>query len=756
MKNKKFKNAIIAGAFLASPLVFTTHGYAATTSFTDIDGSYAKDAINELVNAGIISGKGNGIYDPSGTLTREQFARILASSLGLDVSNPSKISKFSDVSTSDWAYPFIDALAKKNIFMGYPDGKFRGGRSLSRAHMAQLFVKSLDVDVSGYGKKLKFTDKIPVDYQDAIGFAVENGLMKGKPNGTFDPTGNATREQAAVVTATFIKVKDVIQKPNPTPEPEPKPEPEPTPDSGSSSGSGSGLSSQQIAINKIDKIVKDADASKITLNDINVAIKGKSVKTVEGNIDVYRDVISSAEDAGLNSAEKIANMVADVNTTLDKQVTEGITVTGGTDFRYRLLTDPSMFNVSGVSKVVSWATPMNDSFTSSDIYGILKSVPSIDSGYFFSIPTTTPLKLKPNVVGVYQVLFVYVGEDKQVLGYSLHNDISVTNNHLPVVNELWTAPEFTISQEEILDLTELFSDVDGDELTYSVEALDDAIATVTEGEENEKPTIHPIATGMARFKITVNDGNGGSTETTVSVTINPANSTGGETGSGGDTGTGEDTDSGNSEPENHVPEKIGAIGNRNVLIGAGNLIVPTTGIFTDQDDDSLSLSALSDDDSIATVVVRGTDLVITPVGVGAATITLTVSDGKGGTAQDSFIVSVAAPIVASMTMAYSDKPEELISTLKDGAQPWKHFILTLKDDTLAPGFNPTADIEFGGDLSGLTMNGYLGMGSEQVLLDGVHGTLSHTTGQGTITIKGRALQSGKDLILTINVIPAED
>lgn len=105
-----------------------------------------------------------------------------------------------------------------------------------------------------------------------------------------------------------------------------------------------------------------------------------------------------------------------------------------------------------------------------------------------------------------------------------------------------------------------------------------------------------------------------------------------------------------------------------------------------------------------------------------------------------------------MTMAYSDNPDVIISTLMEGVQPWKHFILTLNGDTFAFGFNPMADIEFGGDLSGLTMNGYQNRGSNQVLLDGVHGTITRTTGQGTITIKGSALQGGNDLTLTFNVI----
>jgi transcriptional regulator CtsR len=38
---------------------------------TDISDSYAEDAINELVEKGILTGKENNLFDPTGNITRQ-------------------------------------------------------------------------------------------------------------------------------------------------------------------------------------------------------------------------------------------------------------------------------------------------------------------------------------------------------------------------------------------------------------------------------------------------------------------------------------------------------------------------------------------------------------------------------------------------------------------------------------------------------------------------------------------------------------
>lgn len=77
-----------------------------------------------------------------------------------------------------------------------------------------------------------------------------------------------------------------------------------------------------------------------------------------------------------------------------------------------------------------------------------------------------------------------------------------------------------------------------------------------------------------------------------------------------------------------------------------NKTVALSSYFSDVDGDALTYSASSNAVSVATVAVSGSILTITPAGLGSATITVTASDGKGGTVSTNFTVTVTnqAPI----------------------------------------------------------------------------------------------------------------
>lgn len=50
----------------------------------------------------------------------------------------------SDVSPDHWAYEAVERLAERGLVMGYPDGRFLGGRSLTRYEMATIIKRVLD------------------------------------------------------------------------------------------------------------------------------------------------------------------------------------------------------------------------------------------------------------------------------------------------------------------------------------------------------------------------------------------------------------------------------------------------------------------------------------------------------------------------------------------------------------------------------------------------------------------------------------
>ncbi|MBV9439249.1 MAG: S-layer homology domain-containing protein, partial [Candidatus Eremiobacteraeota bacterium] len=99
-------------------------------------------------------------------------------SLGKDAS----ATPFSDVPASHWAYQAIQSLAADGLVEGYPDGKFKGDRPLTRYEMAVLVARviaKLQANGAGYASKAdldklqKLIDALK-DELDSLGVRVTN------------------------------------------------------------------------------------------------------------------------------------------------------------------------------------------------------------------------------------------------------------------------------------------------------------------------------------------------------------------------------------------------------------------------------------------------------------------------------------------------------------------------------------------------------------------------------------------------------
>lgn len=222
--NKKLVFKVMTTAALLSACAFPA---SAATTLTDIEGSYAKDAINQLVQQGIINGKGDGKFDPTGKIERQDFAIILAKALSLDMGSAPATPTFSDVPTSHYSYKAVEAAVKAGIIHGKGNGIFGNGENLSRQDMAVLFVRALGVDAKGLGADLEFKDANKISWyaQDYVAAAVEMGLINGNGDGTFNPTGSADRQAVAQVAAKFLTKAEELKNQAPAPSEEEVKEP---------------------------------------------------------------------------------------------------------------------------------------------------------------------------------------------------------------------------------------------------------------------------------------------------------------------------------------------------------------------------------------------------------------------------------------------------------------------------------------------------------------------------------------------------
>ena len=103
-------------------------------------------------------------------------------------------------------------------------------------------------------------------------------------------------------------------------------------------------------------------------------------------------------------------------------------------------------------------------------------------------------------------------------------------------------------------------------------------------------------------------------------------------------------------PPNQPPTVASAIADATIVSESGSQQVSLSGVFSDADNDALSVTAVSSDGARATVSVAAdyASLTVTAQARGTATIMVTADDGNGGTVSDAFTVTVkAAPVVAS-------------------------------------------------------------------------------------------------------------
>ena len=97
-----------------------------------------------------------------------------------------------------------------------------------------------------------------------------------------------------------------------------------------------------------------------------------------------------------------------------------------------------------------------------------------------------------------------------------------------------------------------------------------------------------------------------------------------------------------NETRNRPPAPVGTLAPVMLPVGGGAAAVDAAAAFRDEEGDTLTWAAVSSSPEVATVSVSGSTVTVTPLAVGETTVTVTVTDagGSGGTAAQSFRVTV--------------------------------------------------------------------------------------------------------------------
>ncbi len=130
--------------------LLTVNVFAETVTFPDVaDDNPYKGAIYSLAEAGIINGiEENGVlnFKPENTITRAEFAKLIAVKLAGNVTLTETTAQFPDVAQDYWANPYIAYAVKAGIINGNPDGTFRPFNPVTYGEAIKMLVCA-----KGYG-----------------------------------------------------------------------------------------------------------------------------------------------------------------------------------------------------------------------------------------------------------------------------------------------------------------------------------------------------------------------------------------------------------------------------------------------------------------------------------------------------------------------------------------------------------------------------------------------------------------------------
>ncbi|NLB17194.1 MAG: S-layer homology domain-containing protein, partial [Syntrophomonadaceae bacterium] len=184
--------------------------------FKDVNvNHWAYKYIMWMRNKDIVHGIGNDMFNPNGTVTRAEFAKMMVRTLDIDIYSPSKPT-FDDVNKKNWEYPYVES--SKNYLTYYKTSTGNYFKSLEpsvREDMAVALVKALgyqneDVDLDILDQFADASEITPslIKY---VALSVEFGLMKGYPKDGklyFGPMGNLTRAEASTLLYRAFVVKE--------------------------------------------------------------------------------------------------------------------------------------------------------------------------------------------------------------------------------------------------------------------------------------------------------------------------------------------------------------------------------------------------------------------------------------------------------------------------------------------------------------------------------------------------------------------
>ena len=119
-----------------------------SADFKDADKIDYNEAVDVMNAVGVFIGDDNGNFNPKANLERAQAAKIVAYLLlgNKTAEGLAGSGKFTDVAKTNWAAGFIDYCAATGVVAGVGNGKFDPNGSLTTLQFAKMLLVALGYD----------------------------------------------------------------------------------------------------------------------------------------------------------------------------------------------------------------------------------------------------------------------------------------------------------------------------------------------------------------------------------------------------------------------------------------------------------------------------------------------------------------------------------------------------------------------------------------------------------------------------------
>lgn len=177
-------------------------------SFRDLDTTkWYHEAIDTMLREGLMNGTGNGLFEPNGTLTRAMLVTILWRSEGKPVASAQ--TSFTDVPAGAYYAEAVRWAAANGVVKGVSSTEFGPSKNITRQELVTILwrlaaKKGLNTSNAGLTVP-EFTDRsqIAAWAAEAMSWGCTRGILTGKSANRVDPTGTATRAEAAAMIVRF-------------------------------------------------------------------------------------------------------------------------------------------------------------------------------------------------------------------------------------------------------------------------------------------------------------------------------------------------------------------------------------------------------------------------------------------------------------------------------------------------------------------------------------------------------------------------